>query len=428
MRRPGGLLVTATLLAADVALAADSLGRQRSSPLCTCLCTLIFVAIFRAAGVTWGLSIGTSIFPVVFGWFVWREREYGIGIRVFAVVMAVLQGLGFLAGLLVALLAPAMLSRLAAQQQAKQPVVASPASPSSAADDAPEYDHEKDVLGLHPEGSVISEPAGATVFLNDKNVGKAPLRTRFNAGKPNVLRLELDGYFPARRVVEPNTNEHLDLTIPLEKGAALEVKSEPAGAVVLLDGGVVLHATPGWTRLLERDQAELVIKRDGFIAERKTIDLAAEEKLEVTLNAGVKLSLDSDPPRANVSVDGALLGVTPLDAWVDPKGKHTVVFSLEPLTPVTKTLNGVKDGARLSVKLVDQELSVAEKKVSRLKAAYEKAEAELMRLQESLERMPSRTTEKKLETAQRVMEKTANDLEAAEEQLKELKAARPPQP
>ncbi len=434
-RRAERLLAAAVCFAGAVALGAgdsEALRRGeaagRGSPICSCLCTAIFIAIFRTSGVGWGLSIGTALLPGVFGWFVWRDRGLGTGIRVFALVLAILQVGALLLGIVAAIALPNYLrfkERAAAAQTA-------PAAQDGTGDRGPvatELNDPDDTLGLHPLGSVTSKPSGAKVFVDGQPAGVTPLKRRFDAGKRTTVRVEADGHFPETRVVEPNTNEHVALAVALRAAAVVEVSSEPPGATAYVDGGVAVRATPGTTGPLEAGPTELVVAHPGYVAERRVVDLVSgSNPLWVELARGAKVTVSSSPPGARVRLDGALLGVTPLDVYLPKKGKHTLELSLEPLTPVKRVLTGAKDGQKLRVTLVDQPLLAAERRVAKARAAYDKANQALERAQHGLEAKPSVALERQLAAAEQDMQRAAAAFEKAEDELRALRATRPPPP
>lgn len=412
----------AVVFAADLAHAAGGVAtRPRGSACCSGLCTIVLALVFRQGGVSWPLSFGVALLPGVFGWFVWREREqFSTGIRVFALVLAVLQLLFLVAGVVAAIALPRFVQTYAAGL----PGVSQDAEYRPPEEALP-FDDPNDSLGLHPEGTVDSKPPGAQVFINDVPAGVTPLRTRFNAGEKTSVRLELDGYFPVTRRVEVNAKQHLELSVVLDRGARVEVATEPPGATVRFDGGVVLAATPGATSLLPVGPAELVVALPGYVAERRQLELEpGAQDLAVKLSPGVRVPVSSTPPGAAVSVDGLPLGVTPLDVYVPKKGAHTIEVSLPPLTPVKRMLKAPKEGRPLTVKLVDQALAAAERRVTQAQAAYDKVNERLEKLQASYEVYPTPAMEKKTAAAELEMEKAAAAVEKAEAALARLREER----
>ena len=93
---------------------------------------------------------------------------------------------------------------------------------------------------------VISSPAGATVTLDGDVLGTTPLEKKIEipANKSANLRLELDGYESAERIVDLRVGRETKLTVTLvrqperPKSATLEVVTVPAGAEISIDGVV----------------------------------------------------------------------------------------------------------------------------------------------------------------------------------------------
>lgn len=191
------------------------------------------------------------------------------------------------------------------------------------------------------------------------------------------------------------------------------------------DGGVVLAATPGATSLLPVGPVELVVALPGYVAERRALELEpGAQDLSVRLSPGVRVPVASTPPGASVWFDGLLLGVTPLDVYVPRKGAHTVELSLPPLTSVKRTLKAPTEGRPLNVKLVDQALAAAERRVSKAQAAYDRVNERLEKLQASFEVYPTPAMEKKTAAAELEMEKAAAAVEKAEAELARLREER----
>ena len=146
------------------------------------------------------------------------------------------------------------------------------------------------------------------------------------------------------------------------------VRSTPAGAAVLIDG-----RSAGRTPLTARDLAlaahTVAVSRPGFVTESRRVTLtsrAPSATLTITLKAervarppaaakGAatgSLSVDSRPRGAQVTIDGRVLGVTPLSAPGLSPGVHAVRVELAGHKPVTTTVT-VKAGetAKIAVTL-----------------------------------------------------------------------------
>jgi hypothetical protein len=116
------------------------------------------------------------------------------------------------------------------------------------------------------------------------------------------------------------------------------VRSQPAGATVLVDGAERL-VTDGELVLPSPLPARvaLTFRKPGYREETRTIALpmAPGEALSVALTpVPAKLPVISDPPGATVSLDGQRLkGVTPLDVSLDPAAEHHLTIGLEGHAP-----------------------------------------------------------------------------------------------
>src|SRR5690606_26787642 len=91
-----------------------------------------------------------------------------------------------------------------------------------------------------------SEPAGARVFIDDKDTGRTPpAGLSRQPGQPHAVRLELDGHTPLSLSL-PAFHTSLAREVKLERQlvAALHVESTPPGASVIVNGRSVAGATP----------------------------------------------------------------------------------------------------------------------------------------------------------------------------------------
>lgn len=473
MRSERALLMTAIALTGTVASAA--VDRSSGGPGC---CTLIFwgllIYIYRSGGADWVRSIGAAIVPAIGGWFIWRDRELGPGARWVALISAVLQLVGMLLGIIAVLVLGGMVKQFlphtysigeraelyrdgfvrrcrAAQSVEVCTCVADRATPRDEQDrkqlafglqkgalqkwleenlaqcgSANPQAHatmvEDDSLGLHPVSTVTSDPAGAKVFVNGKEKGVTPLDVKLTAGQRNEVKVELAGYFTETAEREPNAKEHFDLRFMLKAAARLDVKSTPPGAKVFVELKEALASTPGLTGPLDPGEVHVVVALPGYQAQAQTVNLdKGDVPVEVTLEPGVKLAVTSVPAEAEVSVDGAVLGRTPLDVYLPPKGKHTVEVSKETWSSVKRVFTNPKPGA-FEARLTDVGLIAAQREVARARVAYDKANDALEKIQAKLERARSiqvPALEKQRKPLDDAMSRAAERLEKAESSLRQ---------
>ena len=200
---------------------------------------------------------------------------------------------------------------------------ASPAATATAAAD-PTADTSREVQDpeVIGERGLPSPAAGARRAAPERSTSSTP-------GSAPVART------PARPATRPAAGAE---TAPA--GRVL-VRSEPAGARVLVDGRV-RGTTPAALRDLPFGAVTLTVERDGYRPETRRISLTRERPsaaVTVQLNqtgaaspgparaggaaAGV-LVVESRPSGARVTVDGRPIGTTPLSLPEVSSGRHTV--------------------------------------------------------------------------------------------------------
>ena len=107
------------------------------------------------------------------------------------------------------------------------------------------------------------------------------------------------------------------------------VTNEPEGATVIVDGQKA-GATPIELQL-PLSVHELVIEREGFYPEEATASLTADAPNQ-TLSLALRpeppkpafVRIRSEPPRAQVEIDGNVFGATPTDPLRVSAGNRTV--------------------------------------------------------------------------------------------------------
>ena len=106
--------------------------------------------------------------------------------------------------------------------------------------DAESYKVIQLVATLQPQSaslSVDSTPQGATVYLNDKNMGVTPIVINDLDAGDYDLKLTMDGYAPYEEQITVNKGEEVDKNITLEKASTvLSIDSKPTGAEIFING------------------------------------------------------------------------------------------------------------------------------------------------------------------------------------------------
>ncbi|MGV8073059.1 MAG: PEGA domain-containing protein [Syntrophobacteraceae bacterium] len=179
---------------------------------------------------------------------------------------------------------------------------------------------------------IESNPAEADVFVDNKLQGKSPLELNIEAGL-HAVRLLLPGYMEWSDQVQLDESKTYPLNVelkPMIVRATLQVQSTPSGAEVFVDGASQ-GKTPAGVELPLGWHMVRVVLTDH---EDWTEEIQLVEAKEYTVSADLKplvrrafLQADSEPPGAQLFVDGALKGNTPMTLEL-PLGKYSVRISI----------------------------------------------------------------------------------------------------
>lgn len=180
---------------------------------------------------------------------------------------------------------------------------------------------------------VRSDPSDAEVVLDGKSVGRTPWLGILPAGSHDLL-LKKTGFLEMASTLEVPENRDFEILRalpPAAERAQFAVTSEPAGAVVTIDGQVL-----GETPLIAPSpdgEHTLTVEYKGYARAERVILFSKDRSLETSftlqkLPPEPALAITTDPPGATVLVDDKELGKTPF-LGVVPTGEHTVLLKLQ---------------------------------------------------------------------------------------------------
>ncbi|MHB2015945.1 MAG: protein kinase domain-containing protein [Candidatus Xenobia bacterium] len=165
---------------------------------------------------------------------------------------------------------------------------------------------------------IQSQPAGAKVLVDGKDVGPAPVSVPVGAGEHEVV-LSKDGFVTETEHPRVNGTESVPVVVRMQAATAetsLVLKVTPDAVDVTLDGHLLAgHVGPGSQFPITPGQHTLIITRKGYAPFEEMVTAEAGQPLVVqtalAATSGV-LDVDSTPPGAHVFVDDEDRGVTPL--------------------------------------------------------------------------------------------------------------------
>jgi PKD repeat protein len=203
--------------------------------------------------------------------------------------------------------------------------------------------------------SVSSTPPGAMVFIDNVAKGITPVTLTDTAIGTHQFLLRKAGFDDYTRsiVIEPATPVTIGATLskslpestipPSASLGSIAITSSPTGAMVDIDGThrgttpVILPEIPTGNHLV-------TLSFKGYDDWNHTISVgsgqmaAINAELEATKEITGSLAVITDPPGADVSIDGNFKGVSPVTIQGLSAGMHTVLLTLQDYTDNSTTI------------------------------------------------------------------------------------------
>ena len=163
--------------------------------------------------------------------------------------------------------------------------------------------------------SVSSRPGGAEVLVDGTPVGRTPADLEVEAGE-RLLELRLPGYNAWREAIAVLADQPLDLpeVTMVQADGRVELVTDPSGAAVSVNGEFQ-GSTPLTLRLRPGRSHAIAMSKPGYETVTQDLSVAADSgrRLEISLVGQYgAIEIVSDPPAAEVLVDGEPGGVTPV--------------------------------------------------------------------------------------------------------------------
>jgi len=214
---------------------------------------------------------------------------------------------------------------------------------------------------------IDSDPQGAEVLINNEKKGITPISIPLKEGSYEIV-VKKDSYEDfEKKDINIEKNKTLDLGVikltPLPSYATLEVETTPTNAKLYINGEEK-GLTPYTVDKLKPGEYEIKITKSGYEDYKDKIALKDNEnktmkiqlsKISVTPpppSYGF-LSVDSDPPGANVYVNNKNIGKTPINSYQLEPGSHTIKLSLDGYNDyifnVTISSNSTKNLGKISL-------------------------------------------------------------------------------
>ena len=174
---------------------------------------------------------------------------------------------------------------------------------------------------------VLTEPAGAMVYINGKFAGASPYESGNLRSGPYKVRIIMKGYDVWERGVTIEAGKKIEVLAQLRvKEGELKVESEPSGARVYLDGKE-MGETPLILPGIRLGQHSIRVIKEGYYPYDDQVEIDALDRKTFVAplkNITGDLVVRSEPLRAVVYIDGKEVGVSPYEATGLSPGFHKV--------------------------------------------------------------------------------------------------------
>jgi len=167
------------------------------------------------------------------------------------------------------------------------------------------------------ELEVGSEPSGAKVYVNGKEVGETPLVLKNLKLGRHQIRLVKEGYDPYE-VSEVLGTERKKVTANMKKmivkEANLEIRSDPPGAKVSLNGKEVGETPLVWA--VKPGRYLIEVHKEGYGGHEEWVEVIGTDRRAVFAplrRLFGMLFIYTDPSGADIYIDGQFVGKSPYD-------------------------------------------------------------------------------------------------------------------
>ncbi len=157
--------------------------------------------------------------------------------------------------------------------------------------------------------SILSNPTGATIFLDDEEIGITPKIMKEMSIGEHKLRLEKNGFAPFETDVTIEEDRTFYVEGTLVKG--IQLSTSPSEAKIFVDGNFI-GTSPQVLMNLTHGKHILKIQKEGYaeVIREFVVDINnLQSTMHENLVDGVLIT--SEPPGASIYIDGALSGTTP---------------------------------------------------------------------------------------------------------------------
>jgi hypothetical protein len=208
---------------------------------------------------------------------------------------------------------------------------------------------------------VNSQPVGATVFLDGKNLGTTPLPVYKIPGGKHTLRIVLKDQQEVIKEIDITPGPARTIHIVFqEREGGLVVTSVPTGAKIFLDE-VYVGKSPVNLKLVLSGKHTLNVTMEGYETSSETINIKSGEikNINIILKSvsdrnnpakNGKLTIRTLPPDADIYIDNNVTGRSPLIKISISSGSHSIKIAKNDYETKTREIE-IKEGEEKEIKI-----------------------------------------------------------------------------
>ncbi|MGR3294050.1 MAG: PEGA domain-containing protein [Candidatus Scalindua sp.] len=175
--------------------------------------------------------------------------------------------------------------------------------------------------------NIKSEPENAIIIVDGKKVGNSPVsKTDLVPGKHHV-EIRMEGYEGWSDSVEISAGKENHITAVLQQLAgSVNIESEPANAIIIVDGNEVGNAPANIADLVPGKHL-VEVRMNGYENWRESVNIDSGQEVALTVVLKIipgSLCISSEPSGAVIFIDSKEAGTTPLTITDPDQGKHLV--------------------------------------------------------------------------------------------------------
>ncbi len=206
--------------------------------------------------------------------------------------------------------------------------------------------------------SVTSSPPSAAVFIDNVIRGVTPLTLSDTVIGNHVITIRMEGYEDYTKNIVVESSTPLTIVAGLSKNVveptpqlpsaygSITITSIPSGAAVSLDGSQ-RGTTPAIFHDIVPGSHEVTLSQKGYDDWTQAVSVGSGQTAAINANlvftkepaslTGL-LAVTTDPPGAEVYIDGVFKGVSPITIPGLSDGEHTIVLTMQDYANTTSNL------------------------------------------------------------------------------------------